>query len=484
MKGGNIIKLRGGHLSIVLVVLMLATMLLWAWDKSYFASFLPVTREQFMIPVSEYVVDVSNSSSISTKSKDEMAKSEDEIAKLEDKMKERSNNTDEKEQPGLLIPKKEQPGKSTNYSDAGSVSKPTPPLKEREDGVTSSSSAKVCNYAKGRWVEDSRRPWYSGLQCKKWLSIMWACRLTKRKDFSYEGYRWQPENCYMPEFERSSFLKRMQDKTIAFIGDSLGRQQFQSLMCMLTGGEENPEVEDVGREYGLAKAPGALRPDGWVYRFRNTNTTILYYWSASLSDLEPLNRSDRATNIAMHLDRPPAFMRKFFQQFDVLVLNTGHHWNRGKLEGNRWVMYADGKPAEEKKPLDMGNAKNLTVYSIVRWVESQLPLHPRNLKVFFRTISPRHFFNGDWNTGGSCDNKIPLSGGSEVVQDGSTDIVVQNAVNGTKVKILDITAISQLRDEAHVSRYTRRAILNTSDCLHWCMPGVPDTWNELLIAQI
>ena len=52
MKGGNIIKLRGGHLSIVLVVLMLATILLWAWDKSYFASFLPVTREQFMIPVS------------------------------------------------------------------------------------------------------------------------------------------------------------------------------------------------------------------------------------------------------------------------------------------------------------------------------------------------------------------------------------------------------------------------------------------------
>ena len=321
----------------------------------------------------------------------------------------------------------------------------------------------------------------------------------------------------MPEFERSSFLRRylrfypsmsemlvcivclnlvssrdltailvlrMQNKTLAFIGDSLGRQQFQSLMCMLTGGEESPEVEDVGKEYGLAKAPGARRPDGWVYRFPDTNTTILYYWSASLSDLEPINRTDPATNIAMHLDQPPAFMRKFLHEFNVLVLNTGHHWNRGKLEANRWVMYVDGKPVEEKKPLDMGKAKNLTVYSIAKWLDSQLPRHRRNLKVFFRTISPRHFFNGDWNTGGSCDNMIPMSGGSEVVQDGSSDIVVESALKGTKVKILDITAISQLRDEGHVSRYTRRAILNTSDCLHWCLPGIPDTWNELLLAQI
>ena len=29
---------------------------------------------------------------------------------------------------------------------------------------------------------------------------------------------------------------RMQDKTIAYVGDSLGRQMFQSMMCMVTGG--------------------------------------------------------------------------------------------------------------------------------------------------------------------------------------------------------------------------------------------------------
>ena len=81
----------------------------------------------------------------------------------------------------------------------------------------------------------------------------------------------------------------MQDKTIAFIGDSLGQQHFQFLMCMATGGEVSPEVEDIGREYDLVKHRGSIRPYGWVYRFPKTNTTILYYWLSTLADLVPIN---------------------------------------------------------------------------------------------------------------------------------------------------------------------------------------------------
>ncbi|KAJ6353786.1 hypothetical protein OIU76_002749 [Salix suchowensis] len=325
------------------------------------------------------------------------------------------------------------------------------------------SSFQTAIIPKGRWVADSRRPLYSGFECKQWLSEMWACRLMQRTDFSFEGYRWQPENCKMLEFEKSAFLRRMQDRTIAFIGDSLGRQQFQSLMCM-------------------ASARGAIRPDGWAYRFSNTNTTILYYWSASLADLEPLNITDKATDVAMHLDRAPAFMRRFLHWFDVLVLNTGHHWNRGKITANRWVMYVNGKPLKDRKLLEIGNAKNFTVHSVARWLDSQLPSHSR-LKVFFRTISPRHFRNGDWNTGGNCDNTTPLTGGSEISQDESSDPVIAAAVKGTNITLLDITALSDLRDEGHISRYSVKATTGVNDCLHWCLPGIPDTWNELLSAQ-
>ncbi|TKY54409.1 trichome birefringence 16 [Spatholobus suberectus] len=345
------------------------------------------------------------------------------------------------------------------------------------------TESKVCNYAKGKWVPDNNRPLYSGFGCKQWLSGMWACRMMQRTDFEYEKLRWQPKDCQMEEFEGSKFLRRMQNKTLAFVGDSLGRQQFQSLMCMITGGEEKLHVEDVGREYGLVIAEGSARPSGWAFRFSSTNTTILYYWSAILCDVEPIDVNNPNTDYAMHLDRPPAFLRQYLHRFNVLVLNTGHHWNRGKLNANRWVMHVGGVPNTDRKIAVIWGAKNLTIHSVVSWVNSQLPKYP-GLKVFFRSISPRHFVGGDWNTGGSCDNTKPMSVGKEILEEESSDQGAANAVKGTGVKLLDITAPSQLRDEAHISRFSITAKPGVQDCLHWCLPGVPDTWNELLFAQI
>ncbi|CBI29453.3 hypothetical protein VitviT2T_001085 [Vitis vinifera] len=115
----------------------------------------------------------------------------------------------------------------------------------------------------------------------------------------------------------------------------------------------------------------------------------------------------------MHLDCPPAFLSLFLPYFDVVVLNTGHHWNRGKLRENQWEMYVNGRPNEDRKVADMGHVKDFAICSIDKLLDSQLALHPK-LKAFFRTISPRNFQNGEWNIGGSCDSITPLTRMSEV----------------------------------------------------------------------
>ncbi|XP_039144991.1 protein trichome birefringence-like 14 isoform X2 [Dioscorea cayenensis subsp. rotundata] len=466
MKGGIFCRSTSIKVSITITALLCMTLSLLIWEKTPFIAFLiPPDQLDVLSPATQIETPV--------------------VAIVKD----------EQEQPPMYgtISGGGTTVKYSNHEKTYHVSAPPPialsresSLKQKEDVKNVTKLHKVekgCNYAKGKWVPDNKWPLYSGSGCKQWLSSMWACRLMQREDFSFEKYRWQPQGCETPKFEASEFLERMQDKTIAMIGDSLGRQQFQSLLCMASGGKASPEVQNVGWEYGLVKARGALRPDGWAYRFPKTNTTILFYWSASLCELEPLNRSDPATSYAMHLDRPATFLKRYLPRFHVVVLNTGHHWNRGKFHANRWEMYVGGKPNIDKKLQEISNARNFTVHSIVKWLDSQLPKYPL-LKAFFRSISPRHFVNGDWNTGGSCDNTIPLSSGSEVLQDGSKDHAAESAVKGTKVKLLDITALSELRNEGHISKYSIRAPTGMSDCLHWCLPGIPDTWNEILCAQV
>lgn len=513
MKGGSCYKLSS-RLSFTLIALISLTLLVWIWEKTPLLTAVVPPSGQFEMSSNVHSSVISVRSAKADVAYPQQKPSTDEVQSDPVIKKVPPDPAIKEPPPDPAIKEVPSDGSADGASDLATHEVPSQRAKHDNFSTTTKSGAahnilpvehkkksssavtndgnssemvasnkKGCNYAKGKWVADSRRPLYSGFGCKQWVSEMWTCRANKRMDSAYESYRWQPKDCEMPEFEGSKFLARMQHKTIAFVGDSLGRQQFQSMMCMITGGRQYPDVEDIGYQYGLIIPPGALRPEGWAYRFPKTNTTILYYWSATLCELEPLNKTDRATSFAMHLDRPATFMQQYLHRFDVLVLNTGHHWNRGKFTGNRWVMYVNGKPNTDKKIAMIGNAKNLTVHSISKWVDSQLSQHPR-LKAFFRTMAPRHFMNGDWNTGGSCDNTMPLAGGSEVTKDGSDDPVVEEGVKGTRVKLLDITALSKLRDDGHVSKYGFHAKPGMYDCLHWCLPGIPDTWNELLAAQV
>ncbi|KAL2475209.1 Protein trichome birefringence-like 37 [Abeliophyllum distichum] len=50
------------------------------------------------------------------------------------------------------------------------------------------------------------------------------------------------------------------------------------------------------------------------------------------------------------------------------------------------------------------------------------------------------------------------------------------------IYLLDITTLSQLRTDAHPTTYS--GIHLRLDCSHWCLPGLPDTWNQLYMQHL
>jgi hypothetical protein len=57
--------------------------------------------------------------------------------------------------------------------------------------------------------------------------------------------------------------------------------------------------------------------------------------------------------------------------------------------------------------------------------------------------------------------------------------------------LLDITMLSELRKDGHPSIYSgdlspeqRANPARSADCSHWCLPGLPDTWNQLFYTTL
>lgn len=175
---------------------------------------------------------------------------------------------------------------------------------------------------------------------------------------------------------------------------------------------------------------------------------------------------------------------------DVIIFNTGHWWwAPSKFDPKRspMIFFEKGLPILPPIAPDVG--LDIVLKHVIAYVERKMK---PNAIVFLRTQSPRHFEGGDWDQGGSCQRLNPLLS-PEVeeffsLEKNGTNVEVRlvnqhlyKAFNRSVFSVLDITRMSEYRADAHPSTAGGK---KHDDCMHWCLPGITDTWNDLFIAQL
>ncbi|XP_047330024.1 protein trichome birefringence-like 38 [Impatiens glandulifera] len=316
-----------------------------------------------------------------------------------------------------------------------------------------------CNLFEGKWVVDDSYPLYESSKCP-FIDAEFDCQKFGRPDRHYLKYSWRPDSCnHLPRFDGVEFLRRMRGKKIMFVGDSLSLNQWESLSCMIHASLPKPN-------FSFAKTQLISH-----VTFLDFGVTLYLYHTTYLVDIvkEKIGRVLKLNSIQGG---------NVWKGMDMLIFNTWHWWTHLGIS-QPWDYIQDGPTITKDMDRLVAFYKGLTTWG--RWVD--LNVNTTKTKVFFQGISPTHYEGREWNSRSKdCYGEHePLLGETYPAGIPQAAIVVKRVLNQIKkpVYLLDITHLSQLRKDAHPSAYGGEHGGGT-DCSHWCLPGLPDTWNQLL----
>ncbi|XP_010259297.1 PREDICTED: protein trichome birefringence-like 6 [Nelumbo nucifera] len=371
-----------------------------------------------------------------------------------------------------------------NQSEVGKGTSATKSYSKNDDNsskrIDASSDERIgekmtskCDISNGRWVFDESYPLYTNGSCP-FVDEGFSCQVNGRPDKDYFKWRWQPHDCNIPRFNAVKMLELLRGKRLVFVGDSINRNQWESMLCLLKGAIKDPKrvYETHGRR--ITKEKG-----NYSFKFVDYKCTVEYYVTHFLVH-ESKARVGQKRVPTLRIDSIDRGTSRW-KGADILVFNTAHWWSHYKTKAGV-NYYQEGDKVHPH--LDVSVAFRRALITWASWVDKHI--NPHKTRVFFRSSAPSHFRGGQWNSGGHCKEATQPLNNISGINYPEKNIIAEEVIKQMKtpVILLNITNLSEYRIDGHPSVYGRKPDKGSSssvqDCSHWCLPGIPDTWNELL----
>jgi hypothetical protein len=171
----------------------------------------------------------------------------------------------------------------------------------------------------------------------------------------------------------------------------------------------------------------------------------------------------------------------------MIIVSVGHHFIKGLYSGAHkcnLVTFCDHNEVEWPK-----FEKALLNFNIL--LKQAISLNRLVTQVVWRSVPTRHFSFGDWNTGGHCmfdepcydvmmDDLAARNESSNYYRAYLYAKVIQRVAAAGKFHYLDVTRATMDRCDSHHNPGPGKQ----ADCVHFCVPGVPDMWHDDLLKWL
>ncbi|KAH7416587.1 hypothetical protein KP509_14G097700 [Ceratopteris richardii] len=343
------------------------------------------------------------------------------------------------------------------------------PYETRQRNASKNSLA-ACDIYTGTWAPEDAMPPYNSSTCP-FAEVGFLCQDNGRQDADYLKWKWQPTGCDIPIFDIIDIRRRLKGLRVAFVGDSMGRTQWESFICLLMA-----DIADKSSVFEVHGNTITKKSPYLAVRFSFFNFTVEYYRSPYLvQEGAPPKHVPKRVLSTIKLDKIEQTEARWMQA-DVLVFNTGHWWTKSKTFA-RGCYFQVGKSI--RLGLSLESAYRTALNTWATWVKTKVNL--TKTQVFFRSYEPSHW-EGDWQMQVCRSETRPLLNLSYTENfphlQALNDVIQE--VNAP-ITVLNITSMSAYRQDSHVANWTQG---NMVDCGHWCLPGLPDWWNRLFYAAL